>query len=689
MDSFLDLVKESNTPKINEMGVKRVERLSGSHIGNARQETIDRQRRMANSPRTRSYSEVAGELMQAMKKVKRIDITMEKPANSRTYYPKFPDDIKALMTEIYGIDRGRAASEFGKWRDMGFGDASIHFETNAPSEYQRSHFPNGGIPENLRGTGLGYKLYRTLLKYAKYISSNSAGTREKDKAWGSLLSYKANPDGTPSIDDAHGIIGPGNWMAIDKTEMSSAEKVAEATRFIEHQIQFSNTRPDRFDVDDELLAILPNTLLVKFTPEYLLSLVQTDRLPQQRLAEIENSRGAAEREAQERQRAQREEAAERQRRQDAELANRHQARVAQYGVDLEADWQIGDFIVVKQYLFQDYPSLPIRRVVQQNGQTYKAVTVQQAMQIEAGQITVDQANDTRTTTDKTQWVKVNIDQIPDLDRVNLNPAEKTYVRGMLNPAAAQRNQAAEAEAERIRLQREREANQARISKNPTTGPSSTPVQPARPAVNTNHPEAARQAGGNDVFGEMPNSGTTLKSMVHARRNLGIYELLKRARANDFVKFVVLTQEQVHSGFRENYGMNAFMAVHKHRHGRLVYSNARPIDDPRLLIRASADIVLVNLVTGKVVEPPFTGLGLKAFPLLPVTEADKLQNRAGNHYYISGHQNDFGIIAKSDRTTRNTADQPFIYMHAFGFGDRPVAVRLDLLKKLDAPIDIDI
>ena len=474
---------------------------------------------------------------------------------------------------------------------------------------------------------------------------------------------------------------------MDKTEMTSAEKIAEATRFIEGQITFSNTRPDRFDIDDELLAILPNSLLVKFTPEYLRSLVQSERLTSDRMTEIENSRGAAEREAQERQRRQREEAAEAQRRQDAEHANRHQSRITQYGVDINTDWQIGDFIVVKQYLFQDYPSLPIRRVVSQDGQTYRAVTVQQAIQIEAGQLQPNNANDSRTTSDKTQWVKVNIDQIPDLDRVNLNPAEKQYIQGMLNPQAATRNREAEAEIERRRLAREREANQARVQKNPQPATRATVGPTPEPA--TTVPRHQEFGARGDIFGEMPNSGTTLKSMINARRQMGIYELLKKARANDFVKFVVLTSEQASTGFRENYGMNVFMAVERHRSGQLVYGNARSVDDPRLLIRASANIVLVNLVTGKVVEPPFTGLGLKAFPLLPVTEADKLQNRAGNHYYISGHQNDFGIIAKSDRTTRNTADQPFIYMHAFGYGDRPVAVRLDLLKKLDAPINIDI
>ena len=51
MDSFLDLVKESNKPKVNEMGLKDVHRLTGSHIGNARQETLDRQRRMARRHR--------------------------------------------------------------------------------------------------------------------------------------------------------------------------------------------------------------------------------------------------------------------------------------------------------------------------------------------------------------------------------------------------------------------------------------------------------------------------------------------------------------------------------------------------------------------------------------------------------------------------------------------------------------
>jgi hypothetical protein len=108
---------------------------------------------------------------------------------------------------------------------------------------------------------------------------------------------------------------------------------------------------------------------------------------------------------------------------------------------------------------------------------------------------------------------------------------------------------------------------------------------------------------------------------------------------------------------------------------------RSVENPEELISNPRNIVLINLVTGKAIQPPFTGLGLTAYRIEPVTEEDKLRARGGDHYYIANHMNNWGILAKCDYTTRNTANQPFIYMNTFGGGERPTAVRLDLLRKL--------
>ena len=116
INSFIDMVNESNLNKdglVDEMGVKRPERLTGSQMGTIRQETIRRREQMANRPPTRSFTQVAAELEQALKNIPRTQITMENPANSRSYYPKFPREIVELMTELKGIDESRFTSSFG------------------------------------------------------------------------------------------------------------------------------------------------------------------------------------------------------------------------------------------------------------------------------------------------------------------------------------------------------------------------------------------------------------------------------------------------------------------------------------------------------------------------------------------------------------------------------------------------
>ena len=654
INSFIDMVNESNLNKdglVDEMGVKRPERLTGSQMGTIRQETIRRREQMANRPPARSFTQVAAELEQALKNIPRTQITMENPANSRNYYPKFPREIVELMTELKGIDESRFTSSFGYWRDAypGMSDA-IHFRTEGPSDSQRSHFPNGGIPTGLRGTGLGYKMYRTLLKFAGYISSNTSGTREKDKAWGSMLDYKSNPDGSPSEDDAHAIIGPSNWMALDKTTMPDRAKAEVAQRFISQTIGLNNTKGDRFDMDDELLAILPDTFLTQLHPSYIDELVNQDRLTPERKEQIIAARTEAQR--LERERAEREETERREQRarQEAETRQRVASRIQQYGADPDADWNIGDFIVVKSYLYDtSYTSLPIRRVVAQDGRNYIAAKISDAIRIDNGEITPGSA-DARSTSDKTAWVKVNLESIPDLDAVNLNNVEKRYVQSLLDPEELERRREAEREADRQRIERERQEN-------------------------------TQRAESKETFGVLPTNGRELKQLTINRTSLPSIDLLKKARTGDFVKFLILAPAQ-RDQLRGYNGIPVFAAFE--RTGR----TSRPVENPEELISNPRNMVLINLVTGKAVQPPFTGLGLTAYRLEQVTEEDKLRARGGDHYYIANHMNNWGILAKCDYTTRNTANQPFIYMNTFGGGERPTAVRLDLLRKLvGEPIEL--
>lgn len=651
INSFKDLVNESLTNGlVDEMGVKRPERLQQSHMGRVRQDTLRRQQDQANRPQTRTYTEVSAELTKALRQVRRLDISMEKPNGSRNYYPRFQQPIVDLMRELKTIDANRFQNDFGRWRDVNPDDSNaIHFRTEGPSDYQRSHFPNGGIPSALRGVGLGFKLYRTLLKFAGYISSNPSGTTEKDKAWGSMLTYKSNPDGTPSEDDAHAIIGPNNWMAMDKG-ISESDKISNAERFIQNVIGFDNTKPDRFDIDDELLAILPDELLVRFNRDYLNSLVTDQRLSPERVQAILAARTEAMRREEERR--EREEAAARERRarQEAETRERAAARITRFGAQPDEDWDVGDFIVVKSYLFDvTYDSLPIRRVISRTNGQYVAVKIQDAIRIDAGELAPNQSNDSRSTSDKSSWVKVDPAQIPDLDNVNLNSAEKEYVRSFINPE----------EIERRRVEREREtANR----------------------VERERVENAQRARATETFGNLPNTGSELKALVQNRSQLDSIDLLKKIRNGNFAKFIVLGPPQ-REGFRGQFGIPVYVAVE--RLGRAI----RSVENPTELIDNPRNIILINVVTGHVLQGPYAGLDLVAYPLEAVTEDDKLRTRAGDHYYIANHMNNWGILAKADYTTRNTANQPFIYLRTFGGAERPTPVRLDLLRKIGVPVQL--
>jgi len=642
-----ELHKLLTESQMNEMGIRRVERLSGSHIGRERQQSVDYAAARANQPQTRAYEEIASELRKALRNVRRVDIQMEKPAGGRYYYPKFPRDIVTLFEEIKRVNESRMRNDFGKWRDVYPGDnGAIHFATDSPSDFQRSHFPDGGIPASLRGIGLGYKLYRALLATAGYISSNPSGTREKDKAWGSLLSYKQNPDGTPSEDDAHAIIGPGNWMAIDKT-VSNSTKVSRAMDFIQQRIGFDSTKPDQFDMDDELLALMPDAFLSQLKERYLRSLVADGRISQEKFDTINAARSEAQRLEAERQTRREAEERERRERQERDLITRYASRIAQYGADLSADWEVGDFVVLRSYLLQDYDSLPIRQVAHRDGNRYTAVSIADSIRIANGEMTWRDAGDTRTTNTKAEWVKVNLEDIPDLDRVNLRSNEKDYVRTLISPERQAELARQRAEQERERLERESREN-------------------------------AERAANASTYGDAYSNSAEVYTALENRGGLPNIAMVKAVRAQNPM-LIAMTDDQLRKSAVSTVDVYVPVIVM----GRSVRV-ATPENFQHPVV--SQAIKLLNMVNGFLVEPPLAGLSLKFFTLTPATRDDKRQVRAGDSFYIADHRNVYGVVSKAAYGTRNRADQPFIYMNVTP-ASRPFSIRVDMLRKLSAPMTI--
>ena len=652
INSFIDMVNESNLNKnglVDEMGVKRIDRLTGSEMGPIRQRAISRREQMAGVPPVRSHAQVESELEQAFKAVDRTQITFESVQSTEAdypgiyHYPRLPQALIDLMNELKAKDEDYFIRNFGRWRDVypSF-EKAIRFRTE-PQPYQRSHFPNDGVPNNLKGIGLGYKLYRGLLKHAGYISSNRLGSNEKDNAWGSLLEYKANPDGSPSVDDCHSIIGPSNWMAIDKTTLSDNDKVDVAQLFIVQKIRLSNTQSGRFDMDDELLAIMPDEFLTKLDPSYLNELVNEDRISPERKEQIVAANAEAER--LEREQAERVE---------AETRQRLAGRITQYGAEPGADWTVGDFVVVKSYLYDtDFRSLPIRKVVKEANGYYTAVTIREAIRIWNGEVSIAEVEDPRTTNTKSAWVKVNLEDIPDLTRVNLSDDEQTYIQN--------------------------EIDGLNVS-TPADQPARSTIRKPLPASQTtstqgNEPDPDRSRG-------LPTSGADLKRMVEARESLPNIDLLKKIRKKDFVKFIVLDERQ-RALFRSAFGVPVYAPFVQD--GRAI----RPIDSVRdFLALPNRYAKLVNVVTGQVLDAPFTGRnGYYAYELEKVSENDKIEARAGDRYYIANHMNKWGIFASCSYTTRNTINQPFMYLRTFGSTERSTAVKLDLLRKVTNIIEL--
>ena len=336
----------------------------------------------------KQYSVAFKEIVEMIKRMSWKDITFINGTTSggtRMEFPLLPEDIRAKIKASARINSNLAKSNF-TIGSLSFAktfndaepstDSNIYMKVDSAAEGQRSHFPNNGIPVSLKGTNLGYKLYRALLQKFKYLRSNTGGTTSKDYAWQSLVSTKRDAQGNLTEDDVHGIVAKSAVFAMIKS-LSNEEKIRYASNFINSsEVDKSTITRKNFAMDEELKAILPDSILIQVDP--------TRREEAER-----NAAQAAE--------------AERKRREEAALRT-HSSRFelyAPFGVN-DYSWEIGDYIVVRSYLMDPADTtLKVRKVVEKNGREYIALKMADIPAYEA----TGAINDPRKTSDKTLWVK--------------------------------------------------------------------------------------------------------------------------------------------------------------------------------------------------------------------------------------------------------------------------------------------
>lgn len=373
--------------KINERGVT-LDEYPETYLSKAKK-TVEKHK---------TYATAFKEIINMMKDMSWKDITfLDGPTGdngSRIQFPLLPEDIRTKIKEIARIEPNKAKSDFSKGsytfaKTFNPGETpstsgTIYMMVERESNGQRSHFPNEGIPTALRGTNLGYKLYRALLEKFKYLRSNTGGSEAKNYAWQSMVSTKKDAQGNLTEDDVHAIVGPTAAFAMIKT-IPNRDKIKYATQFLNNsgEIDKRNISNRNFAMDDELKAILPDALLAEIDP--------TRREEAERLRK--------EREAKEREKR------------DKEALKTNKARFdlyAPFGIGPEsANWEVGDYVVIKEYLMQlNFDNLPVRKVVEKVGNEYTALKISDLTQYEIdGTIP---SRDPRKTRNKSEWVKTEL-----------------------------------------------------------------------------------------------------------------------------------------------------------------------------------------------------------------------------------------------------------------------------------------
>ena len=226
----------------------------------------------------KKYSEVAKDIYQMFKDLKWQDIKFETVATPRSgstskEVPILPAALRRKLLQAYKLDSDSTEKNFKQsgniFAKTWYGDSMarvIHMNIEDVNGTQRSHFPDDGIPDSLKGYGLGYKLYRALLDKYKYLTSNTAGSKDKDRTWQSLISPKVDKRGRFTEDDVHSILGKDYVFAMVKN-ISDRKKIEIAKKFINDNVDTDEINNKNFGIDDELKDLLPEDVLVNLDPK--------------------------------------------------------------------------------------------------------------------------------------------------------------------------------------------------------------------------------------------------------------------------------------------------------------------------------------------------------------------------------------------------------------------------------------
>lgn len=273
------------------------------------------------------------------------------------------------------------------------GYSSIYMKIDSS---QRTHFPNDGINSALRGTGLGKKMYRALIEQKPWVVTNSGGSEIKNWMWASLTHEQFDEQGNRDRDaEIYSFRFADNLFAVSTTRPDCIDggytvinKISDKSKLASKQLRKANN----IGIDADFIQLCREKASTNAKAQQILDWVEPSP---ESLARIEAQRQRDEQERIERERAENE-------RRSVGLRDRLQAYCGVTNInDLSSDWNVGDWIVLREYLLQaDYSNLPIRKVEQgSTPNTYKAYTVIDRGNNGARELTVNRPSD------KLKWVK--------------------------------------------------------------------------------------------------------------------------------------------------------------------------------------------------------------------------------------------------------------------------------------------
>lgn len=340
----------------------------------------------------------------ALKKMSWKKINWERSDN--LYYPILPTTIITMMNSLLNGSNAIFQSEIATknptaFKDnvrnlfianlstgsynfkgvTGLGNYFIHMKIDSSN---RTHFPNSGINENLRNTGLGKKLYRGLIEQAPdgWVQTNSDGTEIKNWMWAALSHEQYDDNGRRDKDaEIYSFRFGDSLYAISTTKpldqilrngYTVINKINDKSTLATKETRLANN----IGIDGDFIALCKRNKTNQYASQ-VLSWVNISSRDAARIA----------REAEKRR-------LEEEKRKNALLKDRLKAYCGVTKIsDLSSDFEEGDWIVVKSYLLQhDYSNLPVRKVTKV-GNTWKAYRPS------------NENSDVRETTNKTDWVK--------------------------------------------------------------------------------------------------------------------------------------------------------------------------------------------------------------------------------------------------------------------------------------------